>query len=154
MWLISLIVIVTSIWVLVDAHSKGLGYAKSIAWFVFCLLLWIVAFPWYLIKRRHFGALNAKQSLNASSGDEQSNEQHIEPNDQSKAAGFMWAGGILGFLASANSVSLVTVFQFMGHTYWSEFFIPKITYTIAGIIIGYAISLLFNISKNLNSTVK
>lgn len=59
MWLI---VLGTAIWVLVDAKSigvrkgviTGIGNIGPWAWFFACLLLWIVAFPLYLIKRSDF----------------------------------------------------------------------------------------------------
>jgi hypothetical protein len=57
--LIVLIVIGTSIWVFIDAKSIGLGNTKSgqkaatspAGWALFCLLLWIIGFPLYLILR-------------------------------------------------------------------------------------------------------
>lgn len=59
MWLI---VLGSSIWVLIDAKSigvrkgviTGLGNMGPWAWFFGCLLLWIVGFPLYLIKRGDF----------------------------------------------------------------------------------------------------
>lgn len=59
MWLI---ILGTSAWVLYDASSigvrkgviTGLGDMGPVAWFVACLLLWIIAFPMYLIKRSAF----------------------------------------------------------------------------------------------------
>lgn len=66
-YLIPLIVLGTSIWVLID--SKNIGVRKGLVtgmanigpwtWFFGCLLLWIVAFPLYLVKR---GALKAAAS--------------------------------------------------------------------------------------------
>lgn len=54
-----LLVIVTSIWVFVDARKIGVrkGLVTGLAdlspagWLVACLLLWVVAFPLYLVKR-------------------------------------------------------------------------------------------------------
>jgi len=47
-------VVGTTIWVGIDASRRewgdGLGPAS---WVVFCLLLWIVAFPIYLVKRNN-----------------------------------------------------------------------------------------------------
>ena len=65
--LILLVVIGTSIWVLVDAKSigvkkgqiTGLGNMGPWGWFFACLLLWIVGFPMYLIKRGEFKKANA-----------------------------------------------------------------------------------------------
>src|SRR3954471_23454205 len=45
--LIILVVVGTSIWVMVDATSRGLSWT----WGLGCLALWIVAFPMYLVER-------------------------------------------------------------------------------------------------------
>jgi len=63
---ILLLVIVTSIWVFVDAKKIGVqkGQVKGLAdlgpasWLFACLLLWIVAFPLYLIKRPELKRVN------------------------------------------------------------------------------------------------
>jgi len=63
---ILLLVVVTSIWVFVDAKKIGVkkGQVKGLAdlgpagWLFACLLLWIVAFPLYLIKRPEFKRVN------------------------------------------------------------------------------------------------
>lgn len=60
------IVIATSLWVYFDARRIGIkkGQIPGIAnlgpggWLVVCLLLWIVAFPVYLIKRPQFIRIN------------------------------------------------------------------------------------------------
>jgi hypothetical protein len=67
------IVIVSSIWVLIDARSIGVknGQIRGIAnmgpaaWFFVCLLLWIIGFPMYLAKRPEYKRLNGKISSNA-----------------------------------------------------------------------------------------
>jgi hypothetical protein len=41
------VVVLTSLWVLVDAPHRGLSWT----WALGCLLLWIVVFPWYLHQR-------------------------------------------------------------------------------------------------------
>lgn len=54
-----LVVLVTSVWVLVDSRTIGVakGQIKGFfnmgptGWFLSCLLCWIVAFPAYLVKR-------------------------------------------------------------------------------------------------------
>lgn len=54
-----LIVVITAIWAGADAatnripsDSRPYGAGNgALAWFLCCLLLWIVAFPWYLIRR-------------------------------------------------------------------------------------------------------
>jgi len=66
MWVI---VIATSIWVLVDAKTigikkgqiQGMGDIGPWGWFFVCLLLWIVGFPFYLVKRSEFKRANGKQ---------------------------------------------------------------------------------------------
>jgi hypothetical protein len=56
--LVFIVVIVTSIWVWADARSKAknsvdgkVGGEKPWAWFWGCLLLWIILFPLYLVRR-------------------------------------------------------------------------------------------------------
>jgi len=63
---ILLLVAVTSIWVFVDAKKIGVkkGQVKGLAdlgpagWLFACLLLWIVAFPLYIIKRPELKRVN------------------------------------------------------------------------------------------------
>ncbi|NOU35951.1 MAG: hypothetical protein HOO88_04200 [Kiritimatiellaceae bacterium] len=65
---VTIIVIATSIWVLVDAKTIGVkkGQISGVAnmgafgWFFVCLLLWIVGFPFYLAKRGEFKKINGK----------------------------------------------------------------------------------------------
>lgn len=62
------LVIGTSIWVFFDASSigvkkgqiKGLGDMGPVAWLFVCLLLWIVGFPLYLVKRGEFKRVNSR----------------------------------------------------------------------------------------------
>jgi len=57
--IIGLVVVATSIWVWVDARGigarrgliRGLGNMWPFEWFLCCLLLWIIGFPLYLVKR-------------------------------------------------------------------------------------------------------
>lgn len=57
-----LVVVVTSMWVLVDADSigvkkgqiQGVGDMGKWGWFFSCLGIWIFAFPFYLSKRNEF----------------------------------------------------------------------------------------------------
>jgi len=61
-----LVVIGTSVWVLIDSKKIGVkkGQLKGIAnmgpggWFIVCLLLWIVGFPYYLVKRGEYRRIN------------------------------------------------------------------------------------------------
>lgn len=56
------IIIGTSVWVFFDAKSigvkkgliPGIANMTPIMWLVTCLLLWIIAFPIYLVKRGEF----------------------------------------------------------------------------------------------------
>lgn len=67
------IVIVSSIWVLIDARSigvqkgqiRGIANMGPMAWFFVCLLLWIVGFPMYLAKRPEYKRINGKIGSNA-----------------------------------------------------------------------------------------
>jgi hypothetical protein len=66
--LIMMIVLGTSIWVLFDALRIGIkkgqieGFTDLSAggWFLACLLLWIIGFPLYLVKRADYIAINTK----------------------------------------------------------------------------------------------
>ena len=57
-----LVVLVTSVWVLVDSRTIGITKGQingffnmgPTGWFFSCLLCWIVAFPAYLVKRRAY----------------------------------------------------------------------------------------------------
>lgn len=68
-----LVVLGTSIWVLFDAKSigvkrgqiKGLGNLGPWGWFFSSLFLWIIAFPFYVVKRGEFKRVNAKGSSNS-----------------------------------------------------------------------------------------
>jgi len=71
---ISLVIIVTSIWVAIDASNigarkglvKGLGDMGAAGWFFCCLLIWIVGFPVYLAKRSEIKAAAAPSKHEAS----------------------------------------------------------------------------------------
>lgn len=52
--LVILVVIGTSIWVAVDANSRGLS---GLGWGLGSLLLWIFVFPYYLVERQKVPAL-------------------------------------------------------------------------------------------------
>ena len=47
--LILLVVIGTTIWTVADARTTD--PQNTVWWGLGCLLLWIVVFPWYLVKR-------------------------------------------------------------------------------------------------------
>jgi hypothetical protein len=73
-WLLVLMVIGTTVWVGFDssAHKVSMSSKKLYApgtgtmWVICCLLLWIVTFPWYLVRRsrtlRH-SALDSRQVI-------------------------------------------------------------------------------------------
>ena len=44
-------VLLTSAWVYYDAHNKRVP--KPLRWGLGSLLLWIVVFPWYVVRRRN-----------------------------------------------------------------------------------------------------
>ncbi len=44
------VVIISSAWILYDAHKKGIP--KGLRWSLGSLFLWILIFPWYLARRR------------------------------------------------------------------------------------------------------
>jgi len=59
-WLITLVVLGTTAWVTYDAHTNEISTSSkhayawdtgAFAWCVACLLLWIVFFPAYLVRR-------------------------------------------------------------------------------------------------------
>ena len=64
--IILIVVVVPSIWVLVDAKKIGvnkgqiqeLGNPGAWGWFFVCLLFWVVGFPFYLAKRSAFKRFN------------------------------------------------------------------------------------------------
>jgi len=70
--LLGLAVVTTSFWVLFDAYRLMANVPKPalrtvtkattspFVWFIGCLLLWIVAFPWYLIVRGKYKALQGR----------------------------------------------------------------------------------------------
>lgn len=70
-----LVIIGTSIWVLIDAKTigvkkgqiTGMGNMGPLGWFLVCLFLWIIGFPFYLAKRGEFKRINSKTSLLPSS---------------------------------------------------------------------------------------
>ena len=58
-YLFLLFVIGSTIWVRVDHrgldrdYGREPGSSSTALWVIFCILLWIVAFPWYLFARRN-----------------------------------------------------------------------------------------------------
>ena len=66
MLLSQIIILVSSIWVGIDSsklelkkYKSGISYGPVVM-VILCLLLWIVAFPWYLIVRGKIKAGTAK----------------------------------------------------------------------------------------------
>ena len=68
-----LVVVISSIWVYVDAKNIGVqkgqipGMADMgpISWLVSSLLLWIIVFPLYLVKRSKFKEFNMNKNFNS-----------------------------------------------------------------------------------------
>lgn len=67
-------VIGTSLWVLIDAKTigvkvgqiKGMGNMGPWSWFIVCLGMWIIGFPFYLAKRGEFKRVNSASPLKTS----------------------------------------------------------------------------------------
>jgi hypothetical protein len=68
-WLMlpSIFIVGSSLWVWLDARAKGLhGQRRGVfdmgpfAWFLCCLVLWVVAFPAYLAVRNEYAAMGGK----------------------------------------------------------------------------------------------
>ncbi len=63
-----LLIVGSSVWVLRDSRAigvrrgqvNGLGDMGPWGWFWACLLLWLVAFPLYLVKRPEFKGINTR----------------------------------------------------------------------------------------------
>ena len=74
--IVFLVIVASSIWVAVDASNLGAKRGRlpgnffdlgPVAWFVCVFLLWIIAFPAYLIVRRRYVALRqTEQAVNHS----------------------------------------------------------------------------------------
>ena len=146
--LILLVILGSSVWVLIDGwkYSKG----RAVTWFILCLLFWIIAFPVYLFRRKKSHGVSSP-SINLTDINAQeveASQSSAESSEAGMKSKFLWAGGVLGFIASANSADLFTATRVMGHTYWEEFLLPKFTYTTGGIIAGFVVYLLYNISMN------
>jgi uncharacterized membrane protein len=54
--LLVLVILGTIVWMAADAHHAGRSWGSVVGWVIGALLLWIVAFPCYLVSRRHFHA--------------------------------------------------------------------------------------------------
>lgn len=70
---IYIVVIATSLWVLIDAHTIGVKRGQPPGflgmgpwgWFFVCLLLWIIGFPMYLAKRGEYKRISARKRLSS-----------------------------------------------------------------------------------------
>ena len=68
--IVKLVMLGTSIWVFFDAKKIGIkrGQVKGLAgmgpwgWFLSCILLWIIAFPFYLAKRSYLKQISSNSS--------------------------------------------------------------------------------------------
>lgn len=98
-----LVVLATSVWVLVDAKKLNIkkGQAKGLAnmgpwsWFVVCLVLWVIAFPYYLYKRPSLKRLN------------ENSDQNNVLDEEEKPKGGLWGKISLGFIACIAILFLV-----------------------------------------------
>jgi hypothetical protein len=55
--LVAIVILGTTIWVMADASNRGMS---PWTWGAGCLLLWIVAFPYYLVQRQKAPVLAAR----------------------------------------------------------------------------------------------
>ena len=101
--LILLIVIGTSIWVLFDAKAigvkrgqiKGMANMEPVGWFLTCLGIWIIAFPFYLVKRSEFRRIN--QGLKIEDSKEFANKNKATFSIAGIVAGVLILLFLLGF---------------------------------------------------------
>lgn len=99
------IVIITSIWVLIDAGKVGFKSGKlggsfdygPGGWFIFCLLFWIIGFPAYLYKRSQYEAMNSGRNSGAEYKNNSNNKSDINDDSiaQLEKLGELKAKGIL-----------------------------------------------------------
>lgn len=76
-WLVLLMVIVTTVWVAFDSSAHKVSMSSKsyyspgtwVMWVLCCLLLWIVVFPLYLMRRSRTLRLSALESAQANDGD-------------------------------------------------------------------------------------
>lgn len=98
-----LVSIGTSIWVLIDAKSigvkrgqiQGIGNLGPWGWFFACLLLWIVVFPFYLVKRSEFKRINEESQhggIRVASPQNTKNPPFITNNFAKKSAALIGLG--------------------------------------------------------------
>jgi hypothetical protein len=57
--LLLLVIAVSILWMVADARQKGQSWASVIGWVFLAVCLWIIAFPYYLVARKHFGEAKA-----------------------------------------------------------------------------------------------
>jgi hypothetical protein len=74
---IGIVIILTTVWVGVDAHKLGVKRGKLgggvvdmsvLSWVVCCFFLWIVSFPCYLVARSKYQAMRRRATAYPSSG--------------------------------------------------------------------------------------
>lgn len=59
--LIVLVIVGSIVWIGFDAHAAGRSWGSIIGWVLGALLVWIVAFPWYLVNRRTYARLQDEE---------------------------------------------------------------------------------------------
>ncbi len=62
--LLVLVILGTIMWMAADAHYAGRSWGSIAGWVLGAVLLWIVAFPCYLVSRRHFDATIGRARAN------------------------------------------------------------------------------------------
>ena len=120
--LVILVVLVSAIWVLVDAKNigvkkglvSGLGDMGPIGWFLVTLLLWIIGFPMYLYYRGSFKSAIAAQSNSnlseqQSSSVQKNNSQSLPYEELEKLASLKEKGFITEIEFEAKKKQLLGV---------------------------------------------
>lgn len=136
-----LVTIGTSIWVLIDSKTigvkrgqiQGIGNLGPWGWFFACLILWIVVFPFYLVKRSEFKRINEESQhggIRVTSPQNTKNHHSISKNYAKKSAALIGLG-ILCFVGG-------TVIAQHGYwvSSWKYFLLSGFILMWAGTIMG------------------
>lgn len=139
--LITMLVIGSSIWVLFDAKNigvkkgqiEGIANMGPVAWFIVCLLLWIVGFPFYLAKRPAFKRINEKNTDAPQAPSEEKHEAgNIEAEKQQHKSPAQDLKGKVVSCGKTAKDSMTTDFSSGG---WKSLIKNKYFMIIAGVIV-------------------
>ncbi|EOI6869287.1 hypothetical protein ACMVR4_000652 [Yersinia enterocolitica] len=89
----SLILLISALWVMKDAHNNRLNH--PIRWGIGTVLLWIIVLPIYLIKRKKLIAEQRTKNEGTSSLNDKKNVWEREVGSTN-----LWAGGIVIFIVA------------------------------------------------------